>query len=99
MRQFVAKVHQFFVGREPLWFVAALLIVTGVWGFIKLSGEVREGDTAAFDARILRAFRQPGDPNLLIGPPWMETMVRDVTALGGAAGLALVVGAVCGFLL
>jgi undecaprenyl-diphosphatase len=93
------KVHQFFVGREPLLFVAALVISAGVWGFIKLSGEVREGETAAFDARILKAFRQPQDPNLLRGPRWTQTVVRDVTALGGAVVMALVVVAVCGFLL
>jgi undecaprenyl-diphosphatase len=99
MRQFVTKVHGFFVGREPLWFVAALVVVAGVWGFVKLYGEVREGDTAAFDEQILRAFRQPHDPNLLVGPPWTETVVRDVTALGGAVAIVLVVSAVCGFLL
>jgi undecaprenyl-diphosphatase len=79
--------------------VAALVIVAGVWGFVKLSGEVREGETAAFDARILRAFRQPQDPNLLIGPKWVQTVVRDVTSLGGVVVLVLAVSAVCGFLL
>lgn len=95
----IRKVQRFFVGREPLVFVVALLILAGVWGFVKLSGEVREGDTAAFDARVLRAFRQSRDPNLLVGPPWVQSVVRDVTALGGAVVLALVVGSVCGFLL
>lgn len=98
MRVLIGKVHGFFVGREPLVFVAALIVVGALWGFVKLYGEVREGDTAAIDARILRAFRQPQDPNLLVGPHWMESVVRDVTSLGGAVALMLIVGAVCGFL-
>ena len=34
MLAFLRKVHQFFVGREPLVFVAALVILLGVWGFV-----------------------------------------------------------------
>jgi undecaprenyl-diphosphatase len=87
------------IGREPLVFIAALVIVVGVWGFIEILGDVREGDSRKFDERILRAFRHPDDPHRLVGPAWSETAVRDVTALGGAVVMGLVVFGVAGFLL
>src|SRR3954451_18404255 len=86
------------LGREPLVFISALVIVLGIWGFIELLGEVREGDSRNLDERILRAFRQPAAPHHLIGPGWSETPVRDLTALGGAVVLGLVVFGVAGFL-
>jgi undecaprenyl-diphosphatase len=89
----------FFRGREPLVFLAALLILLGIWAFAVLFRDVRGGSTADFDAHILRALRRPDDPSKLIGPPWIQSVVRDVTALGGVVVLALVVGAVAGFLL
>jgi undecaprenyl-diphosphatase len=94
----LGKLRQSFIGREPLVFAALLCVVLGVWVVVKLSSEIREGEAPAFDAKILKALRQPDDPHHLIGPPWVESMVRDVTALGGVIVLLLVVGCVCGFL-
>lgn len=99
MSPLIRRVRAFFVGKEPLVFVAALLVVLGVWAFVFLLDEVREGGTMNFDNRILRALRQPGDASKLIGPAWVESVVRDVTALGGVVVLMLVVGSVAGFLL
>ena len=87
------------IGREPLVFAAILVICLGVWVVVHLSEEVREPTPIRLDAAILKALRQPGDPHRLRGPAWVESMVRDVTALGGVIVLALVVGAVCGFLI
>jgi undecaprenyl-diphosphatase len=95
----LGKLRQSFVGREPLVFAALLAVVLGVWVVVKLSGEIREGEPPRFDVTILRALRQPADPHRLRGPVWVESVVRDVTALGGVVVLALVIGAVCGFLL
>jgi undecaprenyl-diphosphatase len=67
--------------------------------FITLAGEVTEGDTQAFDTKILRALRSPDDPSKPIGPAWIEAALLDFTALGGPTVLALVVLAVIGFLL
>ncbi|HUR55658.1 MAG TPA: phosphatase PAP2 family protein [Gemmataceae bacterium] len=50
------------------------------------------------DDRILRALREPHDPADPIGPRWFEEAARDVTALGGAAVLTLLVGGVVGYL-
>jgi len=98
MPPFLEKLRQSFIGREPLVFAALLAVVLGVWVVVKLSSEIREGEAPAFDARILKALRQPDDPHRLRGPAWVESTVRDVTALGGVVVLALVIGAVCGFL-
>jgi len=67
--------------------------------FLKLASAVSAGETNAFDTRILRAFRKADDPSKPIGPPWIESTLIDLTALGGPTVLALVVLAVIGFLL
>ena len=85
-------------GPDSAWLVwlivaAALVLLVG-W----VAEEALEGDTSAFDRRILLAFRRPDDPARLIGPPWLPDMVRDVTALGSTVVLALVLLIVAGFL-
>ena len=67
--------------------------------FLMLAGEVIEGDTQAFDTKILQALRHSDDPSRPIGPPWMEESLLDLTAIGGPTVLGLVVLAVIGFLL
>jgi undecaprenyl-diphosphatase len=99
MAPLLVKLRAFFVGKEPLVFVAALLVVLGVVVFIALLDEVREGDSMNFDNRVLRALRKPDDPAKLIGPWWVRSVVRDVTALGSGVVLLMVVGAVLGFLI
>lgn len=98
MGRFLTMARALFRRHEPMVFVVALLIVGGVWGVAQLADEVAEGDTQKFDARILLAFRQPGNPDKLVGPPWVESVVRDVTALGGAVVMAMVIAAVAGLL-
>ena len=73
--------------------VAALLLAFGL-----LASEVLEGDTRAFDERILLLFRTPGDHSVPIGPPWLKEAMRDITALGSTSVIVIVVGAVVGFL-
>ncbi len=91
--------RRFFAHREPWVFVAALVIILGIWGFAAITEDVVDGDTIRFDSAILHAFRQPADQNLLIGPTWMLTVVRDATALGGALVMGLLIATVAGFLL
>lgn len=76
-------------------FIGAALILA--FGF--LASEVAEGDTKHFDMAILHAFRTPGQPADLLGPPWFEEMVRDVTSLGSYAFIILLLIALVGFLL
>jgi undecaprenyl-diphosphatase len=71
----------------------ALLLWLGVagalWSFLKLAGEVTEGETNAFDSKILLALRRPGDLADPIGSRSLEESMRDITALGGVTFLTL----------
>src|SRR5436305_670993 len=83
-----------FIGQYGGFFIVAILVVVaGIWGFIALTDEVREGDTQHFDLSIEHfVANHPG-------PAWLEEVGRDITALGGVAVIALVVTAVVGYLL
>lgn len=70
-----------------------------VWGFVELADDAPEGSYLALESKILRAFRTPEDPAIGIGPWWLPEAARDVTALGGAVGLGLLVAFVLGWLL
>lgn len=78
---------------------SALLIAILVMGFVHLAQEMLEGDLARFDEAILMAFRTAGDAADLIGPPWVEELGRDVTALGSFAFLGFLFTATVGYLL
>jgi undecaprenyl-diphosphatase len=67
--------------------------------FIRLAGEVMEGDTQAFDVRIVRSLRSDVDPSRPKGPPWMEGVLSDLTALGSPVVLGLIVLVIAGYLL
>ena len=84
---------------EIAWLLIALASSTLLLGFLKLASEVMEGETMAFDTRILRALRDAKDPARMIGPPWLQGALLDLTALGSPVILGLVVIAVVGFLL
>jgi undecaprenyl-diphosphatase len=84
--------------RELTWLVAGLTVCLLLLAFVVLAGQVMEGNTQAFDARILRALRDPADPARPRGPAWLEIVLLDLTALGGNTILTLVVAAVAGFL-
>ena len=66
--------------------------------FLALAGVVMDGDTLAFDTKILRAFRHANDLSKPIGPAWIEPALLDLTALGGPTVLGLLVISVAGFL-
>lgn len=73
---------------------AALLLIFGA-----IADEVVEGDTERLDRAVLMSFRTPGNPAELIGPPWFEEMIRDLTALGSYAFIIVLLAAALGYLL
>lgn len=88
------------LARAEFALLATIFIIAGgVWAFVGLAEEIREGDTDSFDRAVLTAFRNPADLSDPIGPAWLEEGVRDATALGGNFVLTLVAAAVIGFLL
>jgi len=79
------------VGRHELSVLLAVgALAGGLWLFIAVADEVVEGDTRAIDRALLLALRKPEDLSNPIGPPWLEEIGRDLTALGGVAVLSLV---------
>jgi len=84
--------------RELNWLIVGLGACVLLWIFLMLAGEIAEGETQAFDIRILKALRRPDDLTKPIGPAWLEGSMLDLTALGGSTVLSLVIFAVFGFL-
>jgi undecaprenyl-diphosphatase len=85
--------------RELIWLLVGLGGCILLLVFLALAGEVMEGETLAFDTKIVRAFRKADDPAQPIGPAWVLGVLLDLTALGGSVILGLVVLSVVGFLL
>jgi undecaprenyl-diphosphatase len=85
--------------RELRLLLVGLGLCAAVFLFIRLAGEVMEGETQAFDAAIVRGLRSAADPARPIGPEWVEGVLIDVTALGSPVVLGLVVLIIIGYLL
>lgn len=79
-------------------FLATLVILMGLWGFAELADAIGEDATQQFDEMVLKSLREPGNPEELIGPPWIEQALRDVTALGGVTVLTMFTFIVCIYL-
>jgi undecaprenyl-diphosphatase len=82
------------------WLLVSAFVISGLllsFGFI--ADEVMEGSTSAFDRYLILAFRSASNPSDPIGPPWVQEMARDITALGSFAVLGVVLFAVVGYLL
>ena len=87
------------IRRPELPVLVALFALTSLtWGFVKLAGEVSEGDTQAFDQHVVDVSRNPANPKLPRGPGWLVEAGRDVTALGGVTVLTLMTLAAAGYL-
>jgi undecaprenyl-diphosphatase len=86
-------------GHELLIILTLLLVAIAIWAFAALADAVVEGEAHAFDTAVLLAMRTPTDPTDPWGPPWLETFLRDCTALGHAGVLTVMTLVVSGFLL
>jgi undecaprenyl-diphosphatase len=84
--------------REFAVLAALALAAAALWGFVELAGEVLEGETHAFDERILLALRSAADRSDPLGPGWLEELMRDVTGLGSTGVLTFITLAAAGFL-
>lgn len=72
---------------------ALILVIAAagaLWAFLNLASEVGEGETLAFDRRILLALRNPADLSDPVGSRSFEEAMRDVTGLGGVTVITLV---------
>lgn len=63
--------------------VAVFLLLASAWAFLRLWWAVGAGSVESFDTTVLLALRSRVDANDPIGPPWLQELGRDMTALGG----------------
>jgi undecaprenyl-diphosphatase len=88
------------IGRaDPAVLLMAFAILMGACSFILVAYGVSHGITQHLDEELLKAPRDPDDPSRSLGPTWLEEFGRDLTALGGVAGLCLMILAISGYLL
>ena len=78
--------------------LAGVAVLVLLLGFSHLASDVLEGETLTFDKQVLTSLRDPANPSRPVGPAWLLSGALDVTALGSAIVLGLVVVAVAGFL-
>lgn len=83
---------------EPISLVLIALAAGGLFLFLNLAGEVLEGETSAFDEKLLLFLRTVDDPGTPVGPYWLLHAVDDITALGGVTVLSLMTVMILGYL-
>jgi undecaprenyl-diphosphatase len=66
-----------------------LSVAAAIWAFAEISDLAMSGDSAPFDERLILTMRNADDLSDPIGPPWVEELGRDFTALGGVGVLTL----------
>jgi undecaprenyl-diphosphatase len=98
VKTLLEKVRTMREGGELAVLIGALLAIVLAIAFIALAGNVLEGDTQAFDERMLSAMRKAENKAVPIGPRWLRIAALDITALGSATVLGLAVVVVAGFL-
>jgi undecaprenyl-diphosphatase len=86
------------VRQEAVVLGALLAAAAGVWLFVKIAGEVLEGDSQRLDTTFLQWLRDPADASKPLGPHWLAEGALEITSLGSTAVLLLVIGGVLGYL-
>jgi undecaprenyl-diphosphatase len=76
---------------EPLFLSLVIGTTVSLWVFLGVASEVAEGETGSMDAAILLALHPADASGPMIGPRWLWEVARDITGLGSAAVLVLVV--------
>lgn len=71
------------------------LLALNFLSFAVIAWIVATGKTHLFDSTLLLSLRNPDDTTDPLGPPWLEEMVRDFTALGSVGVLSFTVVTVC----
>ena len=71
------------IKNSPHIFVILALCLAAFCLLAGIASEVREGETLEIDRLLLLMLRNPADVTDPIGGPWLEEIMRDLTALGG----------------
>ena len=84
---------------DAILLASLLAVVLCVSAFAAVADRVTAGYTQAVDEQLLRSLRAAGNLSEPRGPLWLPGAMRDLTALGSAPVLVLLVLAVAGTLL
>ena len=91
LRATVGHAHNLRAGLGVFLLTGVLLCGVAIWGFATIAGEVREGDTQAFDEAVLHLL---GEHRIA----WVERSLLEITALGTGLVVMMVVGVAAMFL-
>ncbi len=95
----LAAAARWLKGVEFSLLLTLMLIVGGIWLFLVVANQSLAVDPHRLDTDILLALREPDNPDEPVGPEWLETAMRDLTALGGSAVLVILTLGVLGYFL
>ncbi len=70
-----------------------------LWAVVLLVATIGYARIQKFDERVLLWFRNPTDLSVPIGPEWLLGAAREITALGSATVLLILIFSVAGYLL
>ncbi|UUP16406.1 phosphatase PAP2 family protein [Nitratireductor thuwali] len=88
------------MGREQALPVALLAgFALGVYAFVAIADEMAEGEVRQIDQMLFLMMREPGNPAQPLGPPWVQEMALEITAIGGYSLIILTLAAVVGLFL
>jgi undecaprenyl-diphosphatase len=79
--------------------VALALAAGALWIFAEVVEEVFFERDMVLDKTVLRGLRSPLDPAVPLGPPWLESAARDITALGSFTVIGILTVTVAIYLL
>ena len=96
-RAWLAAAGRWLRGVEFSLLLTLVLLLGGIWLFLLLANAAVSVDPHRLDRDILLALREPGDPDNPLGPEWVQTAMRDLTALGGTAVLLILTAGVLGY--
>ncbi|MFL5581520.1 MAG: phosphatase PAP2 family protein [Gemmatimonadaceae bacterium] len=91
LRLAAGHVNNFRLAVGAFVLAGGLLAVLGTWFFSKFAGEVREGDTQAFDDAVMHWVKDRRHP-------WLEHSAAEVTMLGTGVVVLMIVGVAAMFL-
>jgi undecaprenyl-diphosphatase len=84
--------------QEGIVLFVALLLALALFAFIKITEEMLEGDTRDFDEWLLRSLRDPTQPDIPVGPPWLREVALEMTVLGSRTVVVVVLIVTLGYL-
>ena len=93
-QRLLGRIESTIGGLDIALLIGLLATVVMIWGFIGIAELVEGGRYQALDEQIVRVMRDDANPADPVGPPWLEEIGRDLTALGGVAVIAMTVIAV-----